>query len=566
MSKVFTLIVFCFFGSLVSNAQTWNWAKSFENNSTSSKTFNLLTELNNSNDIIASGFYYGTFYSDFDTLTSKNGSSSFISRVNQNGKILWLRDLISDQFFTINCQKIDLNDNIYLAGVYSGLNLKGDDTTIYNLGNDDGFLVKLDSSGNVIWLQNIGTELNEIITDIDVDKSGNIYLLGSSINYENNEVSLFIIKYNSNGTILKTKIGKYIIETSYPISINVTQNDEVFISGSVSGEIKFGNKVVVKNEDRFAAFLIEFDSDLNLIEGFVTNSSERISNIIFDVNKVYVYSNHNYIFDSIEGVAFQYSKLSCYDYKFLPIWTKNINDKAIFYSNPLEENFLDYPVNSTIDSKGNLITMFSSRSSKFIFGTDTAYLSTNYTHFFNIDIENYIVVHDSLGNEIEFFNYNSDLSSSGYAITSLSNGNIITSGTYQDSVFNIGQFQLLNPEELKRVFIFHGLYYDYRLPYTYLGWFSLSPTTGLISNQTPSLPSNLYPNPSNNFIKIKFEQPLKANSELIVFSIDGKLMTKQNFPSGTSEIQLDVSSFPKGMYLAGVQSGDERVVHKFLKE
>ena len=196
---------------------------------------------------------------------------------------------------------------------------------------------------------------------------------------------------------------------------------------------------------------------------------------------------------------------------------------------------------------------------------DTSYYSTNYAGIFSMNSENYLIGIDSSGKEKMFFDFKTDLNSYQTSMLCLNDNKIMISGLFQDSIFRIGDFELYNPEPIQRVTIFHGLYYFARKEYNYFASFSLSPTTGIIQRQHTSLPSKLYPNPSNNIIKIKFEQALSSNAELIVFSIDGKLITKQNYPSGTSEIQLDVSSYPKGVYLAGVQSGEERVVHKFLK-
>jgi hypothetical protein len=341
--------------------------------------------------------------------------------------------------------------------------------------------------------------------------------------------------------------------------------DEIFIAGSVIGSIFINNEVVIQNLDTYASFFIKFNSDLAIENTFVSEPSLGVVDIIFGNNNIYIYDYQFYYVDSVANPVFYYPKLKKLDFEYNTLWTKIINEKS-FPNNGGTGFINDIPLKSIIDNNGNLISMFSSLSYKFLFGGDSSGYSTNFSSLFSYNYENYLIQIDSNGNDLGFYDFKSDLGSSGITITSMYNGNIVTAGEYRDSIFNIGPYELLNPEPLNREIIVHGSFIYSRKAYTYLASLKFSPTTGLISNQTSSLPSKLYPNPSNNFIKIKFEQPLKANSELIVFSIDGKLMTKQNFPSGTSEIHLDVSSFPKGMYLAGVQSGDERVIHKFLKE
>lgn len=89
-------------------------------------------------------------------------------------------------------------------------------------GLKDGFLLKLDDSGNYQWAIQIGWTLNDQINDIKLDNSGNIYLIGNfrgtadfnpspsvaTTTTSNGGDDIFILKLNINGNyVLHKRIG-----------------------------------------------------------------------------------------------------------------------------------------------------------------------------------------------------------------------------------------------------------------------------------------------------------------------------------------------------------------------
>jgi hypothetical protein len=85
------------------------------------------------------------------------------------------------------------------------------------------------------------------------------------------------------------------------------------------------------------------------------------------------------------------------------------------------------------------------------------------------------------------------------------------------------------------------------------------PPTG-VSLQEPVI----YPNPANDFIRIKIPGETLENNTVTIYSLTGESMKKQVFaPSG--EINLDVSGMPEGVYLCAVQNSRFASVWKFIK-
>ncbi|MBL0074001.1 MAG: T9SS type A sorting domain-containing protein [Bacteroidetes bacterium] len=80
--------------------------------------------------------------------------------------------------------EVDHPGNIYILGVFNSANVDFDPSQgIFNLsptGLNDGFVSKLDASGNFVWAQVIGSE-NEEVYSISLDASTNIYIGGTFI-------------------------------------------------------------------------------------------------------------------------------------------------------------------------------------------------------------------------------------------------------------------------------------------------------------------------------------------------------------------------------------------------
>ncbi len=101
-----------------------------------------------------------------------------------------------------NAVAMDNSGNIYLAG-YTYSNMKETGSS-YN-GGKDIFLAKYNSSGNLIWIYQDGTDNHDEIYDIAIDNSNNIYIAGyTNGNLAEGEVGgtandIYFAKINSDG-------------------------------------------------------------------------------------------------------------------------------------------------------------------------------------------------------------------------------------------------------------------------------------------------------------------------------------------------------------------------------
>jgi len=71
----------------------------------------------------------------------------------------------------------------------------------------------------------------------------------------------------------------------------------------------------------------------------------------------------------------------------------------------------------------------------------------------------------------------------------------------------------------------------------------------------------LYPNPANTTLNLG---NLQQNAQISIFSMDGKLMKQQDIT--TSESNINIEDFPKGVYLLKVNNKEVNMVQKFIKQ
>ncbi|MFZ0282486.1 MAG: SBBP repeat-containing protein [Bacteroidales bacterium] len=110
---------------------------------------------------------------------------------------IWGKQFGSDKDEYVLNHVIDNNGDVYIAGKTNGI-MNGK-----NYGKNDGFITKIDSSGNTIWTRQFGSDGEEDIQWSAIDNTGCIYITGSTTGVLNSKYfgreDIFIVKYNPLG-------------------------------------------------------------------------------------------------------------------------------------------------------------------------------------------------------------------------------------------------------------------------------------------------------------------------------------------------------------------------------
>ncbi|XHR83383.1 MAG: SBBP repeat-containing protein [Gloeotrichia echinulata GP01] len=209
-----------------------------------------------SGNTYVTGFFNNTATFGNTTLTSASGSNdAFITKLDSTGNILWAQKLGGTSSDYGNGITVDASGNTYVTGNFSGTATFGSTTLTavsqYGISTADGFITKLDNSGNVLWAKKWGGTASDNGYDIAADASGNTYVTGTfsgTTTFGNTTLTSdgsafgnpFITKLDSSGNFLWAQ--KFNIGASYTGSdIIVDSLGNSYITGSFYGIATFGN-------------------------------------------------------------------------------------------------------------------------------------------------------------------------------------------------------------------------------------------------------------------------------------------------------------------------------------
>jgi Secretion system C-terminal sorting domain len=175
------------------------------------------------NNIISGGYYSGTFdlnpSSVIDNVTAIGIFDIFISKLDSSGNFIFGKSFGGYGEDNLKEIKIDGNNNIILGGLFKGNSDFNPSTATYTIAaigiNPDIFVSKLTNDGNFLWAKSFAGQQTDDLTDLGIDKSNNIYLVGGfggTVNFNPSGIAqtltaagnydCFVSKFNSIGNFV----------------------------------------------------------------------------------------------------------------------------------------------------------------------------------------------------------------------------------------------------------------------------------------------------------------------------------------------------------------------------
>ncbi len=135
------------------------------------------------------------------------------------------------------------------------------------------------------------------------------------------------------------------------------------------------------------------------------------------------------------------------------------------------------------------------------------------------------------------------------------------------------EFYIIDHFKGKKMLITEGLKYDFLVTddATTFGSsrFEITNRLGEITSTKPleQDPTQVYPNPVNNFINIKFGSTFAMDNtlEISVTDMQGRIVFEQNADSGKL-FSIDASNFPQGVYVVKIKGNKETDVKRVIKK
>ena len=109
-------------------------------------------------------------------------SDMFIEKFDTSGNMIWVKQLEGGGSNGITKLELDQQGNPIIVGFFRDTVDFNPATTSTNIissyGNDDIFILKLNSAGNFVWVKRLGGAHIDFASDMQLDASDNIYLTG----------------------------------------------------------------------------------------------------------------------------------------------------------------------------------------------------------------------------------------------------------------------------------------------------------------------------------------------------------------------------------------------------
>ncbi len=549
---LFIALLGCF--NLVS-AQTWEWGRSGKGMGPHGGGDE---ESYISTDGFGNVFILGNFTSDsvifggYTLIHSGAYSSTNMAFVKYDslGNVLWAKNPVGAKAVGFGVAA-DSAGNVYITGEFSTPTATFGTYTLTNAGAQNIFLVKYNSSGNVLWAKSAGGTSADIPRGIALSEANGIksvYITGllqsASSTFGSYTVTslgssgnAFLAKYNaSNGNVLWVKNGGGGTHTTYGLGVSADNVGNATITGEFSSSlISFGSHTLTTagSDD---IFVVRYDALGNVL--WAKSAGGINGDIGWGIasdasSNTYVTGGYgsSATFGSYTVTNASYSAvfLAKYDDSGNVLWVKSPIGKAGTW----------YGYSAATDISGN-IYITGSFSDSTIFGLDTLVYPTG--SIGNID-PMFIAKYDPNGNILCV----SVLAGGGDDYSGVATdiyGNAYIGGDFIPTSFLVG------PDTLTRNVGENIFVAKYRCDNG-----NTSGITQLTSNYAQV---TVYPNPNTGTFVIETNSTDKQTVQ--VFDLNGRLVLSQNIIGATT---IDASTLNEGIYTLTIKTTDG-VINKKL--
>ncbi len=210
-------------------------------------------------NVFLTGFFYSpTITFGITTLinTSANGFDVFLTKYDASGNVLWAKSAGGTSYDEGLGVATDAFGNVYVTGDFDSPAITFETITLINTnaGNNDVFLAKYDSFGNILWAKSAGGTSYDKCYNVATDVSGNVYVTGyfssSAITFGTTTLTnagsanVFLAKYDASGKVLWAK-GSVGLNGNVGYSVATDASGNVYITGKFSeagvSSITFGS-------------------------------------------------------------------------------------------------------------------------------------------------------------------------------------------------------------------------------------------------------------------------------------------------------------------------------------
>lgn len=461
---------------------------------------------------------------------------SMLVKVDSEGDVLWGIEFPvqpEDSAAVITGLAVDGDNNIYVSGSYKSGQIIFDNVTL-NADTSERlsslFLVKYDSEGDLVWAITTGIDASPTVVGIDADGSGNVFIFGHTASEseetvfgnETIEEGLFCVKFDPDGDIVWVNNITTAGGSIAAAGVATDGDGNSVVTGNFTGSTCSSASTVINNSGTEGeTFIFKFAPNGNVLWGKAFGSAsdeEWVKSITLDQDdNVYIVGHHKTPPSPV--LEFFIAK---YNASGVSIWDKKFTgDYDLCVAQKI-----------STDLEGNLYVVGLFKGEEIVLGSLT-------------------LTADNLSNWlfVASFDSNGDTRWAGLEdncigeqIATDVEGNIYITGEMNGPSLTLGTVILNNintPNSNARFLAKLN---------------SNNTTTGIFSSDKQLI--FVSPNPSRGAVKV---YGLKEGLwKIQVLTMTGQLILASEFSA--TELPLDLSSQPKGLYLLRLQNDKDEVM------
>ncbi|MEM1391763.1 MAG: SBBP repeat-containing protein [Cyanobacteria bacterium P01_H01_bin.150] len=252
------------------------WAENFTSRSFGSLSFGYGIDSDAVGNTYATGFFSGTVDFGDTSLTSLGVSDAFVSKLDSNGNVIWAEQIGyagERADFDLDISSDDLG-NAYVTGIKD----IETETDIFDVSGDSssvdgqGFISKINSSGDLVWTENFDSTSLSLGRDIVSDAAGNSYVIGNFVDdvtlgsqtfLSSGETDIFLTKLDSDGNIeWSQSFGNTL--SDFGNGIGLDQAGNIYITGDFEDSITFGDTTLNSNGEN-DVFITKLDNSGDIL-------------------------------------------------------------------------------------------------------------------------------------------------------------------------------------------------------------------------------------------------------------------------------------------------------------
>jgi hypothetical protein len=202
-------------------------------------------------NVLLAGSFGDSITFGADVLVAEGALDVFVTKLDASGNPLWSKRFGGAAGYHYGANvAVDRVDNVLVVGAFSSSIDFGAGVPLVSMDGNDGFVAKLDMSGNPLWSKQFGDAGDQAGLGIASDSGGNVLVTGyftGAIAFDGSSMAssgksdAFLAKLDASGSyFLWSKLfGDSDDQAARSVALNSA--DEVFVTGSFDSTIDFGD-------------------------------------------------------------------------------------------------------------------------------------------------------------------------------------------------------------------------------------------------------------------------------------------------------------------------------------